>query len=111
MRIAIRDLLWLTALAAIVTVGVADRWRRSARMEALEELTHLNAQQLFPSNWDGKVGAFRNQIVILRMQVSDLTRELESRGHRVEIDDCEKVVVDRPPSQPLFQSRSGQKLN
>jgi len=100
MRFTIRDLFWLTALVAIVTIGLVDRGRQSARMQALEELTHLEAQQIFPSNWDGKVGAFRNQIAILRMQVSDLTSELESRGHRVEIDDCSKVVVDRPLTLP-----------
>lgn len=94
LRFTIRDLFWLTALVAIVTIGLVDRGRQSARMQALEELTHLEAQQIFPNNWDGKVGAFRNQIAILGTQVSDLTSELESRGHRVEIGDCSKVVVD-----------------
>jgi hypothetical protein len=108
-RFTIRDLLWLMTLAAIMTVVVADRWRQSAKLRALEELTHIESQAVFPGDWEGKVGAFRNQIVILRMQVNDLTRELQSRGHRVEIDDCGKVVVDRP--QPLSAAKVGLNSN
>jgi len=95
-RFTIRDVLWLTVLVAMGIAWGTDRWRQSARMTALEEIARLEAHEFFPSDWDGKVGAFRNQIVLLREQVDALTRELESRGHRVEIDGC-NVFVNRPP--------------
>jgi hypothetical protein len=106
MRFTIRDVLWFTTLASMAIVWAVDRSQQNAEMRAMAEIADLEAHQVFPRDWDGKVGAFRNQIVILRMQVADLTRELKSRGHRVEIDDCGKIVVDRPFSQPLLPAPS-----
>jgi len=97
-RFTIRDVLWLMVVVGMGVAWGADRRQQNVKMKALEEIAHLDAHEFFPSDWDGKVGAFRNQIAILKDRVAKLTRELESRGHRVEIDDCGKIVVDRPRS-------------
>jgi hypothetical protein len=64
-------------------------------MQALGDIAGLEAIEFFPRTWEGRMEAFRNQNAILRLQVDALTRELRSRGHRVEIDGC-NVFVDRP---------------
>ena len=95
MRFTIRDLLWLMLVVAMGTVWIADRWRQEARVQALEEMAGIEAIEFFPRDWDGRVSAFRNQNALLRFRVDALRRELQSLGHRVEIDDC-TVFVDRP---------------
>jgi hypothetical protein len=111
LRFNIPDLLWLVLVVAMATVWSTDRWRQGAKMQALEEISGLEANKFFPNDWEGKMAAFRNQIAILRMRITELTRELESRGHRVELDDCGHMVVDRPFSRPLFPVHFGQSPN
>ena len=103
MRFTIRDLLWLTVVVAMGTVWGTDRWRQNAKMQALEEIAGLEAIELFSQDWEGRTAAFRNQNALLRFRVDALTRELQSRGHRVEIEGC-NVFVDRSISQSLIPS-------
>lgn len=108
-RFTIRDILWLTLFVAIVTVWWTGRRRQNARIQTLHGISEIEGIGLFGRDWDGVMAAVRNEKVILRMRIDDLTRELQSRGHRVELDDCGKIVVDRPfsqLSQPLFPAQS-----
>ena len=100
-RFAIRDVLWLTALVAMGLTWGADKWRQGAKMKALEEIAGLEANKFFPRDWEGKMAAFRNHNSILRFHVDALTRELQSRGHHVEIDGY-NVFVDRPLAKPAM---------
>jgi hypothetical protein len=100
MRFTIRDMLWLMAVVAMAIVWSTDRGRQSAKMQALEEIAGLEANKFFPKDWEGKLAAFRNQHALLRFRVAALTRELESRGHRGEVEGC-NVSVDRPFSLQL----------
>jgi hypothetical protein len=96
-RFTIRDVLWLMVVVAIAAAWGTDRWRQSARWQALEVIAGLEAIELFPRDWEGTMAAVRNQHALCKFRVDALTRELESRGHRVEIEGC-NVFVDRPTS-------------
>jgi len=100
-RFTIRDVLWLTALVAAGITWGADRWRQSERIRALEDIAGLETLEIFPRNWDGLTAGVRNQNSLLQFHVDALTRELQSRGHRVEIDGC-NVFVDRPAATPAI---------
>ena len=112
MRFTIRDLLWLIALVAMGLTWGVDRWRQSAKIEALEDIAGLETLKLFSKDWDGLTAGVRNQNRLLRFRVDALTRELQSRGHQVEIDGC-NVFVDRPVAGPdisLTRSRPTQSI-
>jgi hypothetical protein len=94
-RFTIRDVLCLMVVVGMGLIWRSDRQRQNARMQALEELAGVEAIEIFPRDWDGRTAAFRNQTAILRFQVDALTHELQSRGHRVEVDGS-NVFVDRP---------------
>ncbi len=38
MKFSIRDLLWLTVLAAVLTVWAIDHWRQAAEIQKLDEI-------------------------------------------------------------------------
>jgi hypothetical protein len=98
MRFSIRDLFWLTLVVAVGAAWCADRWQQNAKMKSLGHILGVEAIEMFARDWEGTVAAFRNEKSLLRFQVDTLTRELRSRGHRVEIDGC-NVLVDRPDFQ------------
>lgn len=105
-RFTIRDLFWLTLLVALATVWWTDRRRQNARIQTLQGISELEAASIFPRDRDGIMAAVRNEKVMLKIRIDALTHELQLRGHRVELDDCGKIVVDRPFSQPLFPPQS-----
>jgi len=101
MRFTIRDVLGLIALVAMGLTWGVDTWRQSAKIKALEDIAGLETLEIFSKDWDGLTAGVRNQNRLLRFHVVALTRELQSRGHQVEIDGC-NVFVDRPIAKPAM---------
>jgi hypothetical protein len=95
-RFTIRDVLWLTVVVAMGIAWNIDRWRQNTSIQALKEISRIESISVFARDWQGIMAAVRNEKVILNARIDTLTHELRSRGHRVELDDCGKVVVDRP---------------
>jgi hypothetical protein len=79
-------------------------------MEALQTIADLKRPEYYPSGWEGVTASFRDSNNLLRFHVESLTRELETRGHRVELDGC-NVFVNRPFAQPLFTLGAGRNRN
>ena len=53
MKFSIRDLLWLTVLAAVLTAWGIDHWRQANRSKA--EVTDLLKVVQFESEWNQKL--------------------------------------------------------
>jgi hypothetical protein len=107
-RFTIRDVLWLTALAAVLVAWWISNSRQNTRARSLEARVSLSEtayREIFPPGWEGLTAAMRNERNILSYRASALKHELEKRGHTVVIVQ-DHVFVD--PSADLLRSFSEQ---
>jgi hypothetical protein len=110
-RFTIRDVLWLTALAAVLVTWWLSNSRQNSRiqtlsariqtLEALVDLSDVEFRKMYPTGWEGLTQALRGERSVLKFRVSSLKYELEKRGHRVIIAQ-DQVLVD--PSEDLLRS-------